>query len=944
MLTIYKASAGSGKTFTLAAQYIANLLRSDNVSHKHILAVTFTNKATAEMKTRILQHLYAIAHGEDSQNSFFCKVKSLIGQPNLADDVLRQRAAKALAQILDNYDDFSVTTIDSFFQQLLSSLAHDLGLAASIAVDIGDNDVIKKAVNRLIAETSSDVQLADWVSELSRHNLSEGKTWQVATDLSKLAGELLEERYLSREKKNTDAVLTDQFVDNFCSKLEQKKSEALGELIEAATIFDNEVEKVGGYEVFKNGKISVVPFVNNLKKGLKHKSTNVVFRLAHDAEAWYFASPKSAREKSILVEVLLRPKLLDLTTKYLSVQKIVNTVTLSTAWIRQLRLMRRVESELKAINNEEGRFMLAYTPSLFHELLFDANAQFVLERAGVNFRHIMIDEFQDTSPMQWQNMRELLVGSLASGNDCLLVGDVKQGIYRFRGGDWTTLQNASAKFSDNVKTLQQNFRSGAVIVDFNNRLFRQAAACLDRNQQEQGLPATDLSEIYSDVCQKAPRGNYGNVRVNFIKSASTKEDAPEELSEVPNKSVSAFSREKDIYDTICDLRRRGVSCQDMVILVHKDKQVAPLADAFAAFGADFEIAGEKVFQLQTSPCIQILIAALRLLNNPADSISRHMLRSHIIRQTGESELPEKYERMMGGVYNRYPIMQIIMLVIEAFGLNDDVQQNGYLFGFLEMARTWADENPSSLPDFLRDWDETLCTQHVVPDTVEAIRAMTIHKSKGLDFKVVLIPYAEWKVFEIKNDYSRLTFLWCDTLKLQGGEITSRLPILPEESIPLLPVPFKTEMESSTYQQEYLAERHDQYIENLNLLYVACTRACTDLYIWAKTSKSDEENKIATVGDLMYEAIKFPCKGLPPVSCDENGHSHVEEFFEDCALDRYSWEESSTSAEIVETVSRDIPYDNPLVIDNVQAEEVPLLVSHRMPPVIMVAEQDEKTDA
>ena len=494
-LLVYKASAGSGKTYTLSAEYIARLLCGTPDTYRHILAVTFTNKATAEMKERILQYLWELGYTDTDFKETILKIA-----PHLTEEQIRTKAQTALKAIIHDYDHFRVETIDSFFQSLLSNLAHELGLTANFKVNINDKEVIEKSVDKMMKEIENTPEALAWVLDYIEERISEGKKWDISRDIKKLGNNLLKEKLLRAEEQLKTFFSNSQQILRYRKILTDIKEEAHDHLKNAAEHLEHEISLLtNDYSNFSKGN-NLRVYLQKLKEGILDPSTGTINNYIADTNNWL---RKADQTNAFLIEKAegFREILIEVEKMRACCLSIVNSCKLSSQPIKPMRLLNVIAKEMEIINKENNHFMLAKTPLLFDQLIGENDTSFVLEKAGINFHHIMIDEFQDTSTLQWRNFKKLLIESLASeGNKCLLVGDLKQGIYRFRGGDWNILNNISSEFKNatpEIRSLSTNFRSAPHIIDFNNMYFPLAAKHLDDITGK-----TDISKIYEDVHQE----------------------------------------------------------------------------------------------------------------------------------------------------------------------------------------------------------------------------------------------------------------------------------------------------------------------------------------------------------------------------------------------------------------------------------------------------------
>lgn len=876
MLTIYKASAGSGKTFTLSATFIAHLL-SDSVDHphKHQLAVTFTNKATAEMKIRILQNLYSIAHSHDDQDGFFqavmeeAKKCSGAAAENMTPAAIRHRAMQVLGEMIHDYDHFHVKTIDSFFQSILSNLAHEVGLSANFKVELGDSDILGRAVERFMEGVNDNSDELDWLLNYIRKRLEDDTSWNVATQLRQLATELLKERYMLKrhllhlsEQPDQEAArregcvnLDNATVNAYREVLLKQERQTRKVLAEAAEEAAHIIEGSMGYEKISYGSQRVKPFIDQCAdancpyKQIKEPNETLK-QYAAGAKPFVKGGKKAgvAEHEAENVQLALD----QLLQTYYECGYTLHSCALSLENIYPLRLLDCIDKEVEQLNRENDRFLLAYTPLLFHELTGDADTSFVFERAGTQFRHVMIDEFQDTSPLQWTNMRHLLVESMAQGNSCMIVGDVKQGIYRFRGGDWNTLANFQECRNNNfaesieIKTLKRNFRSGETVVDFNNRLFVAASGVVDdqlkadwdyrtNNLPEQLsarhiYPIPDPANDSHEVTQIPVKAG-GYVRVEFLPEEKKKEQEEKTVA-TPQEDTDDICVEERLAQEILNLNEQGVPLEEMAILVRTNNDTTTLLRHFEAHHPEITLVSEEAFLLGASPAVQILIHALRYIVNNTDAISLAYLQKHC--RTDEwNQIVQQLDLWNSQHYGGLPFYEITTRLVALFHLEDSAGQSPYLYAFLDTLLKYIDENTADVKQFLQQWDERLHRTAIPSAAVKGVRILTIHKSKGLAFHTVLIPYCDWVVDDVKKP--------------------ERVWVTPDDepynAIPLLPIVLKKEAGNSIYQDLYLQEYYNRFIESLNLMYVAFTRTRQNLLIWASL-----KGKVTTVAHILHASM------------------------------------------------------------------------------------------
>lgn len=858
---VYKASAGAGKTFTLAAEFIANLINDFSgisAPHRHQLAITFTKKATTEMKERILQYLYELSHSDNADDGFFKAVRQRV-RPTISDREIRQRSGIVLREIIHGYDRFHVTTIDSFFQSLLTNLAHELGLSANFKIDLNDRDVLGRGVERMLREMKVDSEVLKWVTDYIEERLDDDKAWNVTGVIKKLSEELLKEPYLIHGDKLRQLPLNNLTVSAYRKTLAQLKASEQKSLQNLAKDVNDFIEQTHGYDAISNGKRWGQGFVLRIANW-EMKNPAKDSQPSATLQKWA-AEPLSMKKKtqkgvddSWYEDVSQR--LAALFTRIPQALFTINSCDLSTRHLNPLRLLEEINASVEHINLDNNAFMLAHTPILFTKMVTDGEASFVFERAGTQFRHVMIDEFQDTSTLQWHNLRNLFLENIAQGNSCMLVGDVKQGIYRWRGGDWKTLSEIKSDEITTVENLESNFRSGQTIVDFNNRLFVEAAHVLDEKESED---RRDISQIYDqEEVFQAPRNAGGFVRICLAKK-SDKDDA----------DAQEFVAERDLGEQILRLKETGVPFEEMAILVRYNSESQAILQYFEEHEefADIPLVSDEAFLLASSPAVQTIIHALRYVLNASDGIAKAYLQIHLPEgEESEEALFALLKQWQDLRYRDIPFYELVERLIQLFRLNEEAGQTPYLYSFLDAVLVFLDDNVPDLKRFLQHWDEVLYKQSIPSAVVEGVRILTIHKSKGLAFHSVFIPYCDWEVEKDRND---------DILWLQPE-------IKPYSDLPLIPVPMTSSAENSIYAEDYRNEHLHRRIENLNLMYVAFTRARQNLVVCGSDSK-------ATMSDVLNHAI-FAGEELKEVYGEVFGGGRIVETELPCTI--VEWNEPS----------------------------------------------------
>lgn len=840
-LLVYKASAGSGKTFTLAVQYI-KLLIEDPYAYRRILAVTFTNKATAEMKTRILSQLYGIATHDKGAESY---LKEVLKTTQKTEQEVRRTAYDALHAIIHDYSRFRIETIDSFFQSVMRNLARELELGANLAIELNNADVLSDAVDSMIEKLDRRSPVLYWLLEYIEERIADDKRWNVSNEIKRFGRNIFDEKYIERGGELRKRLGDATFIPRFRKELQDMRREALDQM---KGFNDHFIEVLDAHGLapadLKSGSRGIASYFGKLAAGrLGNDIRNAtVENCLESEENWSTkTSPKRDAIRSLAANELM-PMLGDAEELRAKNNMIVNSCDLSLRYLDTLRLLAHIDSEVRLQNQLHNRFLLSDTNALLHSLISEGDATFVYEKIGTTIDTVMIDEFQDTSRMQWENFRLLLQESLAQREGSLIVGDIKQSIYRWRNGDWKILANLGRDRNLRIseQTLDTNWRSQARIIRFNNAVFRAAVLNLNhRYEDATGSPCNALLNAYDDVAQKsAKKVEEGYVRLTFLP------DTPE--------APYAATTLKQLAEEVGRLVHQGIATRSIAILVRKNKAIPAIADYFDLH-TPYRIVSDEAFRLDASLAVCMLVDALRYLASPDDRVSQARLAiafQHEILQRKDIDLntillhrtddylPPAFVLQVDALrlMPLYELAERLFALFELQRLND---QDAYLCAFYDAVTDYLQNNSSELTAFLAFWEETLHAKTIPSGEIDGVRILSIHKSKGLEYDTILIPFCDWKMENETNDH----LLWCAVAD-NGKEAD----VAPFNELSLLPVNYSNSMAESVFRRSYADEQLQLWIDNLNLLYVAFTRACKNLIVWGTTSARD------TVSQLIREAI------------------------------------------------------------------------------------------
>ena len=829
-LTVYKASAGSGKTFTLATEYI-RLLVENPQSYRNILAVTFTNKATEEMKMRILSQLYGIWKQLPESNNYLKNIQEKTGlEPN----VISERAGLALNNLTHNYNYFRVETIDTFFQSVLRNMARELDLTTNLRIGLNDYQVEELAVDQLIEDlTTTDVML-QWILKYIMENISDDKSWNVIAQIKKFGQNIFKDYYkevsITLEQKMGEA----GFFENYTTCLRDLRKAAEEYMKEIGESFFDTLEGEGlSVDDLSSKQRGIASFFNKLRKGIFDPSiiTTTVANHLENIEKW---CPKTNPRRDVVLQVV-ESSLIQILKCAVEAQekqwKIFQSSNLTLRHLNQLRLLSSIEKKVRELNETENRFLLSDTQQLLHSLIDGSDSPFIFEKIGTQLQHVMIDEFQDTSTIQWQNFKVLLAETMSHEDGSnLIVGDVKQSIYRWRSGDWRLLNGIENQFNSmlmEIKSLSTNYRSTRNVIDFNNTFFRHAAKVeyqaleeLECDEREQ------LEKAYADVEQKVPddKKNEGRVTIELLPNNEYQESVLEHTVEYVRELIDS-----------------GVSQKDIAILVRYNNHIPLIAQYFLENLPELSIVSDEAFRLEASSAVCLMIQALHLLLHPDDQLTKAAIVKTWLCTVQGKELTDDQFMIAGNNLDEYlpeayighfdelltlPLYELAEKIYSIFQLHRLEGQGAYLCAFYDHLANYVNENTTDIQSFLTEWEENLSKKTIQSDETNGIRLISIHKSKGLEFDHVIIPYCDWTLEKYSDN-----IIWCKPNEA------------PFNDLPIAPIDYSPKMMGSIYEKEYLHEHLQNTVDNLNLLYVAFTRAAKSLYVVGKRGAKNSRSAL-----------------------------------------------------------------------------------------------------
>ena len=861
MLTIYRASAGTGKTHKLTGEYL-QLLFSGQDMHARILSVTFTNKATEEMKNRIIKELYQLASGKKSNY-----LEQLTQNKPEKEQLIRNQARNILVRILHDYAAFNISTIDHFFQQTMRAFIREIGLQGNYRVEMDTDLVLSEAIDNLLSDLdkADHKDLLEWLLRFSEDKVEKGENWDLRREIRTLSFELFKEKF----KAYSDQVNKD---------IEDKESLAKYKNMLFAIIRSTETEakKLGKEALailvshnlhpsdFKGGSRSPVFFFERLAKGVMKEPTASFKKLAEGSNACY--TKKTPTDKIQAIEQALQSGLAkcieqiihffeNLTDYYTAREISGNYYTLG--------ILTDISRQIKNWREEKNRMLIADTTELLSRIIGDSDVPFIYEKTGTHIDHYMIDEFQDTSEMQWRNFRPLVKESLAYRYANLIVGDIKQSIYRFRNSDWTLLdEQVVHDFSTdeiNDETLSENWRSHRNIVEFNNTFFTIVPTLLQQiynqgledsalTQEQRNMYAGKIISAYHRSVQKVSplyQDKEGHVRIEFLPDEEGKSWKEEAMLRLPLLVEQLQENGFELRDIAVLVRTRAEGMQVAnTLLTYKETHSAP-DNPFS-----YDIISEDALMISNSSAVRFIVSLIQYINKPKDPVIAQFAQMAYIVMC-----QKKYANLENNQINidisflftedildkikqlsRQSFYEMAEGIYRLFKSNVPDNELVFVQAFLDMVADSVEREPVDADRFLKWWKETgIRGKIATPDSQNAIRILTIHKSKGLGFKAVIIPFGDWDV-----DQKSGSIIWCHPEEK------------PFNQLQLVPVGYSKELNNTFFANDYYHEKLHAYIDNLNALYVAFTRAKEELIVF---TPCNEAKRTKTISKLIWESTQ-----------------------------------------------------------------------------------------
>jgi ATP-dependent helicase/nuclease subunit A len=872
--SIYRSSAGSGKTYTLAKSYLEIALKRDKGFRK-ILGVTFTNKATAEMKKRILDILNQLAKGESHPMG-----DELMSNLKIDKATLQVRAKQTLVDILHNYSRFSIVTIDSFFHQVIRSFTREIGLQGTFSIEMDNEKVLQMVIDQMLLEVGSDdhKQLMTWLTQFAEDKVEEGKSWDFRKDIATLSYEILKDEFKVFAHKINQLSADPQFFTQVKKDLDK-----------AQKAFENGIKKLCDevFEYFEKKGISVADIkgkgggpaglFTKLQK-LDLEITDGRRAAADNIEAWLVKKELDNALMVDAVENFILPKYNELISffdegikTYLSVIEVKN-------YYYTFGILSYINKFLQQYRDENDVMLISDLPDFLSQIIHDSETPFIYEKVGSAFDHYLIDEFQDTSSFQWNNFKPLVKNATDQGQFCMVVGDVKQSIYRFRGGDWELLQNkvkADIGTSETVHedNLDKNYRSTPEIINFNNFFFTDVQDVIKAQYFDAAVKGADSEEIekfrthlehvlttYTDVVQKIPdnKKHEGYVKMTFI-----------DMEEMDDEESWKDEAIRQTIVQVEELQRQGYELRDVAILTRNAKEGKSIAKAFLEYGnseaADsdlrYDVVSSEALYLTSSHIVRFIISLIKWLNDENDLIELAKWQYELIHYLKGSEQTEstifcgigEWKTNTSNAFveekdrlKKLPLYELVESVSRLFQLNEVKEEFAYLQGFQDAVLDYSKNERGDIISFLEWWERTGNRRAIkIADENNAVKILTIHKSKGLEFPIVILPFLNW-ASDHKTNFDNI--LWCEGVKEP-----------PFDQLPVVPLKYSSKLVKTHWAQQYFQEKLKALIDSLNLLYVAFTRPEKMMFGFApkpefNKGKTAAELDLKNISEMIYAQL------------------------------------------------------------------------------------------
>lgn len=851
-VAVVSASAGSGKTRRLAYEYVREVVHYPE-SYSHVLAVTFTNLATEEMKDRILKYLNELStKPADSQLwDDLCGEEFVIhdAENKNVDEFISTRAKSALGFILHDYDNFAVMTIDKFFQRIVRSFTYELGVDVNYAVELETDVMLSEAVDRLIDRFDDDPATRRWIEAYVGEQIENGRSWNIRNALMGLGTELFNEEHKALFVDGADVMSR---LQSIMGKIVAADKSAREKICAASRAILSIVESaLLSPESFSNGLKGAMGVVVRLASGeLTDYISSTRFAQALEDPSRLAAKKSTDYDAIMAIAPQIQEQMVALAAECDAGRKAIANASLVRSHYRSFALLSMIYDNVTEVCKEENLLHITEINGLIAKLIDGSDAPFIYEKCGNRFGRYMIDEFQDTSRVQWRNFVPLLQNAVAQSVDdaVLLVGDVKQAIYRWRGGDWDILARDVERTFDECdkSSLSINYRSRRNIVEFNNRLIGRCveiesgylgnivAEAAELGQIDSALASnlsTAVGDAYGDYVQQArSSATQGYVTVTEIDYGSENVTKPQIDQDIAARTIALIE----------EIQTRAIAPSDIAVLVRGNSEGALIASSLLEYKTShpdshfcYDVITPDLLSVGRADINRFVIAVLRLSVNAKDAISLAVCNSYLGNRF-DAPLPNSSGELLDQLSQLSP-EEAFELIVNFFGLDRRENELAYLQALHQSVIQFSTKQVADIPLFLEWWDQKGSSKSIaMPRTARAINVMTIHRAKGLKFRAVILPFCSWSLNPRGTVWAEATDGLMDT-------------------IGRYPVNYGTTMAESSFAGDYYRELVMSHIDSMNIFYVAVTRPVDELHLFVPMTASSD--RFATVGDMLHKAFR-----------------------------------------------------------------------------------------
>ena len=838
---IYKSSAGSGKTYTLAKNYIRLSLKSP-YHFKKILAVTFTNKAAKEMKERILDMISDIINQKEKE-----LILEYAKTFKTSSDQIVKRTKNLQKNLMHNYSYFSITTIDTFFYSIIQSFTRDLKFRGIFNIEIDQELVSNEVIESFLSGLKKNSDVSKWLIEFSREKLMSEKDFMIFQELKNMLKNLFNEEFKSLsesiENKNYNSE-----IKSLKSKIYLVKSEFENLVVsKAKEIY--ELILNNGYDVidFSYKENGVAGFIKKTSNGTITYPGSRVFECFNNIEKWVSKDNKNKEKIISFIERDLMTNMKEFVSHFEKKFIKYNTALELKNYIYVFGILSELQKQVVNYRDENEVILISDLSELLYEIIKDDNIPFVFENVGNTYDNFLIDEFQDTSKYQWENFKAMIKESLSYGNENLVVGDIKQSIYRWRGSDSKIMDSTINSQIDEslikIKNLNINWRSGQNIVEFNNNIFSNISSSIKDEKIKK-----HLNEIYNVDIKQQVSGEMkkrGYVEILFQeKKFFSKEDKYNNIKDFTVKSIQR-------------IQDKGFDAGDIGIIVRDNNEAKIIAEILIKESKEnnkynFNHVSADALDIKSSPIVLFFISVFQYMNNYKDRLSlsemvhfyyKYVLDSKDISHYSMSNddklncLPTDFKDNIFEI-SRMPIYEMVESIIRIFKLNTLKDYVPYLQAFQDSVLEYKQYRNGDASSFIEWWDKKNNKKLNLTEQKDSINLITIHKSKGLEFNFVIMPFFNWKLDNESSGYKE-NIIWVDLKRFD------------EEFEFPYPIKYKSNHPRSLYSDYYEKERIKSYEDNINLMYVSFTRPKLGLFVNA----SIKGKEMKTVSDLLYSNLE-----------------------------------------------------------------------------------------